>query len=179
MQGSTARTVSESGQELVELPAGKRSRSSLDSGRVTAQAAQQPETEHGVRGAGCADLDELDEQPGPAVVLRSKGEPLTNEQIEHELRCLAGPSVQLMQQMIAHGVAGRKPPRHAQTYWTAATWVVQEARRVGKASETAETAKRLHAKLEQARKAFGPNTAALTAELHQRKLAAEQGKLDS
>lgn len=174
VQPRTARTVSESGQELVELPRSKQASGAAGStGGRPQRAPASPESPGEGEAPDAADIAALEAHSGGSYASLPA---LSNEQIEERLRKLAGVGLDVLERLTRTVATGGKAPRNAQSIAMTAQWAVMEARKVAKQQESSAADKAKAAKLDKARAAFTP--AALSAELQQRKLA-EQGKLDS
>jgi hypothetical protein len=152
----SAEIAPENGQELTKLPGRRAKPVSASSSVGLAPRIQPPETDPG-EGAETA----------PDIELAAL-QPLSNEQIEEQLRKLAGPCLDLLGKLIACGTSGRKLPRNVAAAIGNAQWVVTEARKASKAAEGAADDKARAAKLDQARKLFSGGAPALTGELQRR-----------
>lgn len=143
----------QTGQELTKLP-GKRAKPESASQGVDS-------------GAQC--IQPLDENAGEGAELElATLAPLSNEQIEEQLRKLAGPCLDLLGKLIACGTSGKKLPRNVAAAIGNAQWVIAEARKASKAAEGAAEDKARTAKLDKARQMFGSGAAGLTGELQRR-----------
>lgn len=109
--------------------------------------------------------DDDDSPPQPSAT------PLSNDEIEQQLRCLAAPAIKTLGTILS---GDRKQARNAQSRWLAATWVIDQVRKAA-AKQSAAEDKATAEKVREASRKLDPTsvTAALQARVRRERTVGE------